>query len=291
MDFNDFVSMPAVNPLLLRGLLGKDAQTFIKKPARLATVLLTSGKLGIFSSESVVAIIDRLTGGGTFSELTPHAQDESVPWYQRREIKVVTSDITARALRVLPDDLPVYGEEAGKFAVAEACRQSMSLPLFFEPVVQPYRQLPPGTESTIMDGGVLSNFPLWIFDADRDPATRRQPRCPTIGFLLVEPHEPPPPPKAVTNILSKVIGTVATLYQQREAQWQRSNPEVVRERTINIPVPEGITTTSFSLSDTDRDRLWTAGYTSAANFIKEFMFSEHLQHRGFPEAAEALNKS
>ncbi len=101
-------------------------------------------------------------------------QSPELEWYQQRDLKVVVSDISCQEMRVLPEDLDFYGQEAAHFSVAEAVRLSMSIPLFFEP-----GQL---QQSTIVDGGVLSNFPLWIYDAE----SGQKPCCPTFGFRMEE---------------------------------------------------------------------------------------------------------
>ena len=63
-------------------------------------------------------------------------------------------------MMVLPDDLEKYGVSPDSFPVARALRMSCGIPFFFEPV-----RLKIGSGDTIVvDGGVLSNFPMWIFD-------------------------------------------------------------------------------------------------------------------------------
>ena len=59
---------------------------------------------------------------------------------------------------------------------------SMSIPVFFEPVRFPN----PGTreEHLIVDGGMLSNFPVWLFDAE-------VPQWPTFGLKLTQEQEIP----------------------------------------------------------------------------------------------------
>src|SRR5262249_51612497 len=86
---------------------------------------------------------------------------------------------------VLPDALGEYrhpGEEKPidpkAFGVADAVRMSMSIPYFFQPIL--LEHLETGVTSTIVDGGVLSNFPVWMFDAKDRDAVR-----PTFGFRLV----------------------------------------------------------------------------------------------------------
>ena len=48
--------------------------------------------------------------------------------------------------------------------IAAAVRMSMSIPIFFDPVV--YNGPPqPRRAALIVDGGLLSNFPVWLFDS------------------------------------------------------------------------------------------------------------------------------
>lgn len=61
----------------------------------------------------------------------------------------------------------------------DAMLLSMSIPFFFEPAHLPHKHT--GHSHTIVDGGILSNFPLWVFD-NPDPCV--EPKVPTIGFLL-----------------------------------------------------------------------------------------------------------
>src|SRR5437660_1398628 len=63
---------------------------------------------------------------------------------------------------------------------AGAVRMSMSIPVFFKPVRRGGHE--------IVDGGILSNFPVWLFDAPAGVA----PRFPTFGLLLVAPHQAAP---------------------------------------------------------------------------------------------------
>ncbi len=90
-------------------------------------------------------------------------------------LKLVASDLTNGRMIVLPDDLHKYHIDAENFSVACALRMSCGIPFFFEPVT-----LKTGKgESVIVDGGVLSNFPLWIFDDGNGRKVR-----PIIGLKL-----------------------------------------------------------------------------------------------------------
>lgn len=75
-------------------------------------------------------------------------------------LKLVASDLTNGKMMVLPDDLESYGISADSFPIARALRMSCGIPFFFEPV-----KMKVGSGDTIVvDGGVLSNFPMWLFD-------------------------------------------------------------------------------------------------------------------------------
>ena len=76
---------------------------------------------------------------------------------------------------ILPDDISRYGIDPMEFEIAKAVRMSISIPLYFKPIKFSYEN---GC-SFIVDGGILSNFPIWIFDVEGIP------RWPTFGLKLV----------------------------------------------------------------------------------------------------------
>lgn len=78
-------------------------------------------------------------------------------------LKLVASDLTNGKIIVLPDDLESYGIRPDTFPIARALRMSCGIPFFFEPV-----KLQVGSGDTIVvDGGVLSNFPMWLFEDEK----------------------------------------------------------------------------------------------------------------------------
>ncbi len=66
--------------------------------------------------------------------------------------------------------------------MARAVRMSAGLPYFYRPVVQHYPTPGGGFPGYIVDGGLLSNFPVWLFDVEGPPP------WPTLGFMLVDPR-------------------------------------------------------------------------------------------------------
>ncbi len=79
---------------------------------------------------------------------------------------------------VFPDDLPNYGFLNYRFSIAKAVRMSSTIPFFFEPVK--WRTPKWKQPCYMVDGGILSNYPIWIFDSPTSP------RWPTFGFHFVK---------------------------------------------------------------------------------------------------------
>lgn len=75
----------------------------------------------------------------------------------KESLSIVASDVTNGRMLILPDDLPQYGVNPAAFSVAKAVRMSTSIPYFFEPVKLQTKE----GGCIVVDGGVLSNFPLF----------------------------------------------------------------------------------------------------------------------------------
>ena len=88
-------------------------------------------------------------------------------------LRLIAADVTRRELLGLPEDLSNYRQPDGDgpiqpdtFKIGDAVRMGTSIPYFFQPIELVHHET--GEPSTIVDGGVLSNFPVWLFDvADR----------------------------------------------------------------------------------------------------------------------------
>lgn len=154
-------------PIFNTKIIGPLSRLFIKK--------------GLYSGEALEHWIHQLLlakGIRTFSDL------------KTNQLRIIASDISDRKLLVLPDDIAQYGIDPNQLLVSKAVRMSTSIPYFFDPVI--IRKAPDKRSKKqpfadqfayIVDGGLLSNFPLWIFDKDHAPAMEKL--VPTIGFQLV----------------------------------------------------------------------------------------------------------
>ena len=195
-------------------------------------------------------------GVKTFADL-PYEDPKLDPDQQFRLV-VMASDITRGRLRKLPWDYPVYTLKPGEQAVADAVRASMSIPFFFEPVKLTHRE---GHESVLVDGGMLSNFPVQVFDA----ANRRKARWPTFGIKLSARA------KALEETIADVDGPIdmtKAMIKTMTGFYDRmyvDDPDV-QARTIFVDTGT-IQATDFGLTDEQRDLLFENGRKAAKKFF------------------------
>lgn len=186
----------------------------------------------------------------------------------RSKLQVIASDITGRRLLVLPRDARKIGIEPDDLCVANAVRMSMSIPIFFTPVRI--------RRHTIVDGGLLSNFPVWLFD------TEGRPRWPTFGLKLVEPNARTPidarfpndvrATRGIGTVVGYVKGLIATMSEFHDRLYLESHTFA---RTIAIPTL-GIATTDFGITHGQAEQLYTAGYEAAETFLASWDFDTYI---------------
>jgi NTE family protein len=177
------------------------------------------------------------------------------------KLRVVASDISSGRMLVLPDDLPKYGVEADSFPVAQAVRMSAGIPYFFEPATLGKAR------NVIVDGGLLSNFPLWLFDRENaaDPhAGLPAKRLPVIGFQLVGKNDQEP--RRISGPLSMLHALVSTML---EAHDERYIEQHNRFRTVKIPTL-GVRTTQFDLPQEMVMKLYESGYEAGRRFFERW---------------------
>lgn len=287
LDFMSFLSKKT-SRLIFNG----DPSDDLQHPVLLLTNLAMTRELGEYSSDPFKEWMDEVlkwAGKQSFGDMWDKSATAT-----DRQLKVVISDLTHGEMKVLPDDLeparptparpaegaPTSTIQAGKveyrppltpkqraFSVAEAVRLSMSIPFFFEP----------GTleGSRIVDGGILSNFPLWIYDDDTPGVP---PSWPTFGFRLVDRADALPAQiEGATDLLSSMLKTMM-LAGDRRYLSQRHQGRVIDLDLTGL----NISATQFGLSSEQKDQLYTRGYLSAKDFFtNRWSWKNHLTLRGF----------
>lgn len=211
-------------------------------------------------------------GVKTFGDLvhTDFADDEPV---YKHKVQVIATDLTTRELLVLPRDAGKLGiEDPDRLDVALAVRMSMSIPFFFEPVR--FRNHKTHRTHVIVDGGVLSNYPVWLFDSEGSP------EWPTFGLRLVEEDADADaitaPVAKKTRIRKGPLGLyhfgralIETLVSAHDRLYIEESQFA---RTIPIPTC-GVHTVDFFLTDDEAERLYESGRSAAAAFLKRWDFA------------------
>lgn len=190
----------------------------------------------------------------------------------RFKLRVVASDITRGRMLVLPQDIADYGVRPEDLGVADAVRMSMSIPFFYEPIT--LKDMKNGQLNYIVDGGLLSNFPVWLFDSESD-----EPEWPTFGFKLVEPEEGAP--RQIGGPISLLKALFSTMMEAHDARYIEDEQFV---RTVPIPTL-GVGSTEFDLSSDKSEALYLSGREAAEKFFARWDFSEYVKRyrKGKPE--------
>jgi NTE family protein len=176
----------------------------------------------------------------------------------RFKLRVIASDLSRHSMLVLPGDIEQYGVNPEDLDVALAVRMSMSLPFFYEPVK--IKNMTTNRDSYIVDGGVLSNFPVWLFDT---PGVTTS--WPTFGFKLVEPETE----GGYWNIKGPISLLTALFSTMMEAHDARYIKNMNFARTIAIPTL-GIGTAEFDLSKERSEALYQSGRQAAEKFFDTY---------------------
>lgn len=227
--------------------LKDDRMSFL--PFKVAKWVNLYFRMGLYKGEKLEAWI---------KEFLDHKGIRSFGDLPSGALRVVVSDITKGQMVVLPDDLPKYGINPERFSVAKAIRMSCSIPFFFEPV-KLHNKAVGSPPSYIVDGGLLSNFPMWLFKDGRNGSWRR----PVIGFQL-SPQLDERPSHHVKNALDLYKAIFETMVSAHDTRYIRAEHA---KNIVFIPM-EDIKATDFSLTEEEKERMIALG----AKKTKEFFY-------------------
>ncbi len=203
-------------------------------------------------------LLDFMTGAlkdlgvETFGDLwLPDEPGMAAPEGRNSALVVTASDLSRQRLVRLPWDLPAYDVDPREFSVARAVRASAAIPFFFQPVRV--------RGATWVDGGLLSNFPVGLFDR----ADTAEPRWPTFGVRLTT--------RPGTVVTKHVEGPLAIGLASLDVLLTDQGNDYIDEpctveRTIFVPT-DGVSVIDFDLSRATSDRLAAAGRTAAQEFL------------------------
>jgi NTE family protein len=211
----------------------------------------------------------------TFGDLAEKDRRSHLTGNQRYRLVVTATDLTRGELVYLPWDYRrVYGLDPDEQEVADAVRASISIPFVYDPVELTAAD---GTVSTLVDGGVLSNFPIDIFDRND-----RAPRWPTFGVKIIEPFTsgsrrllPRWIPRArPVQLLEDLVATLIVGRDQRAL-----NMPCTRERTMFVDT-SAIGTLEFGASRQKKRQVLDNGRAAARQFLSGWDWEDHLARCG-----------
>lgn len=203
--------------------------------------------------------------------------DPALPPEQRYRLVVTCSDLTLGQLVRFPWDYrSVYGLDPDAQPVADAVRASMAIPFLFEPTTLTHgwagREDP--VTSTLVDGGLLSNFPIDSLDRTDGGS----PGWPTFGVTITTAPKPGigdrvalfhsrlfdwPQPTAL-RLLEQLL---TTMILGRDQAYL--NRPWVEARTIHVEAGE-VGLLDFGITEARREGLYQRGYDAASSFLTSF---------------------
>jgi NTE family protein len=217
-------------------------------------------KKGLYSGDPIEQFVNgllRKKGICTFGDLP------------KEKLRIIASDVSAGKMLILPDDLDSFEINPQKFPIARAVRMSSSIPYFFQPFLLDQA----GQPHYIVDGGMLSNFPVWLFDA------KGIPRWPTFGFRLHEPNIDQQQAK-ITGLITYSKALLSTMLEAHDRFYVKNAHAV---RTIFIPTHK-IRLTKFNLTEREKKQLFESGKQAAEKFLASWDFERYIRRYRQPQA-------
>lgn len=257
LDYTKFMDSNALEKAL--GPLGQ-ASALLMKQGVYSTGYLNHWLHGKLDPIGIHTFADLKIDGDDASSLTP---------VQRYRLVVHVTDVTRQRLVRLPWDVPRYrlpeGHDApfeaqvaaiDAYPVVDAVQASMSIPFFF----QPFRQDTPEGACTWVDGGLLQDYPVTVFDrTDGQP-----PRWPTFGVKL---NSAPPTivaDRPATNDVSELLAIAHTALGQWNGYAIQDDGH--DQNTIWVDT-FGVPTTDFTITSLTQSRLFANGTVAARMFL------------------------
>jgi NTE family protein len=235
---------------------------------------------GVFEGDAVHAWLDgelAKKGIRTFGDLKIDDPGSSLAPNESYKLVVMATDITRGELIRLPWDYARYGLDPDEQLVCDAVRASMSIPFFFKPMTISYH----GEPSTLVDGGVLSNFPIDVFDR----GDARAPRWPTFGVTLI-PQLPagnaalfPLPGVFKLGPVGMTQSLVTTMLVGHD-QAQLAKPWIAA-RALEVDTKQ-VGIVDFGLSQDDQHALFQSGRKAGQAFMRTWDWDDYLARFRLP---------
>jgi len=199
-------------------------------------------------------------------------------------LRIVAADISTSTKVVFPKMAAMYWEEPGDINPACFARASASIPAFFQPfTVKGVSQITEGSDKweklasydgilpdkvTFADGGILSNFPIDLFERPGVP------RAPTLGARLGSKQRSV---KEINKIEQYAGGLFGSMRHNMDYDFIYKNP-LYRHLITHIPT-ESYHWLDFNMSPKDKLGLFRAGVLAGYEFLENFDWAQYKELR------------
>ncbi|WP_343599860.1 patatin-like phospholipase family protein [Mycobacterium sp.] len=227
---------------------------------------------GDFARQWIASELENL-GVRTFADLA--IDDDGLLPERRYRLVVTVADVTLGQLVRLPWEYRrIYGLDPDEQLVADAVRASMSIPFFFRTAKLTSAA---GMTSTLVDGGVVSNFPIDSFDRpDGKP-----PRWPTFGVNVL-PNLPQGNDRVIPalgllrhfggpSLLEDLLTTMIVGHDQACLSQPWVNARVIRVDSTDVGFLD------FDITTAQKEELFEQGYAAAKTFLSSWDWPQYLK--------------
>jgi NTE family protein len=225
------------------------------------------GPLGIGRVENLIAR-DALTHGKALlrfiEQLLKEAPQPATKFGELDgRLRVIGTDLNHNRMVVFPDDVPLYVDSDAKpldpdeFPIAEAVRISAGYPYFFPPLK--LRDGHTGKQGMLVDGGVVSAYPVFLFDSP-------EPQHPTWGFRLFGGSSAERPSFDAIGGAGWPVDMLKAILDTSINALDTLELKAFGNRSIAIPTGD-VSTLNFALSPEQKTFLYDSGYQAAKAFF------------------------
>lgn len=236
---------------------------------------------GVYKGEALHTWIDATlakAGVHTWGDLKVDGATADTPMQERYKLVVVVSDISRGRMLRLPWDFPqLLDEDPETMPVADAVRASASIPFFFRPWHLPVKpDVADGHDKLVLtDGGMLSNFPIGLFDGDDDHPTFGIKLSARLSLGQAPWHTSGDPLELGLALISTMTNAHDQIYVDQES---------VTSRTVFVDA-SGVSSTDFTLSPATKQSLFATGAAAATQFLSTWDFDAWKKRFGTAPAA------
>jgi NTE family protein len=193
-----------------------------------------------------------------------------------RDLYIVATNITTRTGEVFSAGTTPH------VAVADALRMSQAIPLWFESLRFDGAHL--GEGDVYADGGILNNFPMFIFDQPEFGINNRLyitgGNWETLGCRLYTPKDCPVSKRPIDNVIDYVQNLLDAMLEAQVVAFE--NNKLDQQRTINVS-DCCVQTIDFDFlpvaSNPKYKELYESGYTAALTYLRDYQApSTQIRH-------------